>query len=366
MYRKTNRQISVEEFYSPFHKLSRNNRWVRIAEMIPWERLEEKYSMQFCENNGSPAIPFRMALGTLIIKQMKRCSDDDVLLEITENAYMQYLIGLHEFTETPPFCQSSVTNFRKYITTEMMNEVNEILFCKGKDSDKNVDSDAENNIDTSKDEPPTNKGILLLDATCAPANIAYPTDVNLLNEAREKLEGMVDALHPKGYNGLKPRTYRQKARKAYLSFIKQRKPGKKTIRKAVGQQLRFVKRNIGHVEQMIEKFGIEGLSQRQQEWFSTIKTLYTQQQQMYDTKKKAVENRIVSIGQSHVRPIVRGKARASTEFGAKVSVSMFEGYAFVDKIGWDAYNTILTLNRLQRTNRQHPISAGNTHHIIFS
>jgi hypothetical protein len=322
--------------------LSRSNRWVRIAEIIPWERLEEKYAKQFCDDNGSPATPFRMALGTLIIKQMKGCSDDDVLVEITENAYMQFLIGLHEFTETPPFSQSSVTNFRKYITAEMMNEVNEIIFGTGNDSDETNKSDkgdeSGSDAETSEVEAPENKGILLLDATCAPANIAYPTDVNLLNEAREKLEGMVDALFPRGYNGLKPRTYRLKARKAYLSFVKQRKPNKKAIRKAVGQQLRFVKRDIGHVDRMIDKFGIDGLNQRQQEWLSTIKALYTQQRQMYDTKKNTVENRIVSIGQPHVRPIVRGKARASTEFGAKISVSMFEGYAFVDKIGWDAYN----------------------------
>ena len=45
----------------------------------------------------------------------------------------------------------------------------------------------------SEDDP--NQGVLLLDATCAPADVAYPTNLNLLNEAREKLENILDTLH---------------------------------------------------------------------------------------------------------------------------------------------------------------------------
>jgi hypothetical protein len=65
---------------------------------------------------------------------------------------------------------------------------------------------------------------------------------------------------------------------------------------------------------------------------------------MYDNKTHSVDNRIVSIGQPHIRSIVRGKTKAPVEFGAKVSLSMVNGYAFVDKIGWEAYNeeTLLT------------------------
>jgi hypothetical protein len=85
MYKKDNGQITIAEFKSPFGKLDKENRWVKIADMIPWHRFEEKYAEQFCENNGTPAIAFRMAMGTLIIKQMVRHSDDDVLQDIVEN-----------------------------------------------------------------------------------------------------------------------------------------------------------------------------------------------------------------------------------------------------------------------------------------
>lgn len=334
---------------SPFGELDQNNRWVKIANLIPWAKYEQKYAKQFCENNGAPAIKFRMVMGTLIIKQKTGHSDEETLQDILENPYMQYLIGLHEFTKTPPFASSSITNFRKYVTTEMINEINEELFQAEKEKATDDDSNRGGNVSGTVDEgkgdqhevQPTetkNAGELLIDATCAPAYIKYPTDINLLNEAREKLEGMIDALHPQGYATEKPRTYRQKARQAYLRFTKQRKPRKGAIRKATGQQLRYVKRDLNHVNRMIERFGTKRLSNNQKQWLETIRKLYQQQQRMYDSKTHSVENRIVSISQPHVRPIVRGKTNATVEFGAKVNASLINGYVFIDKIGWDAYN----------------------------
>lgn len=343
MYKKNDGQITLAEFYSPFGKLDQNNRWVRIADLIPWEKLEATYAQRFCKDNGAPAINFRMAMGTLIIKQNTGHSDDDVLQDIVENPYMQYLIGLNEFTTTAPFAQSSITNFRKYIPAKMIIEVNEYLFrntdeeTKKKEEDFDNDNDSSGSSSEKKEEPP-NKGTLMHDATCAPANIKYPTDVNLLNEAREKLEELVDMLHPHTGNKIKPRTYRKKARQAYMQFSKQRKPRKKSVRKAVGQQLRYVKRDINHVLRLIGTVGREALSERQLQCFKTIQALYEQQQKMYETKIHSIDNRIVSISQPHVRPIVRGKSNAAVEFGAKVGISLIDGYAYVDKIGWDAYN----------------------------
>ncbi|WP_160166651.1 transposase, partial [Arcticibacter svalbardensis] len=69
-----------------------------------------------------------------------------------------------------------------------------------------------------------------------------------------------------------------------------------------------------------------------------IHTLFQQQQQMFSEKTHSVSDRIVSIHQPHVRPIVRGKSTAKVEFGAKVHVSLVDGYAFLDELSWDAYN----------------------------
>ena len=71
MYRQSSLgQLSFEKFYLPFGgKLSAENRWVKLAEMIPWEAFESTYASQFSEDMGSPAKGFRMALGALIIKE---------------------------------------------------------------------------------------------------------------------------------------------------------------------------------------------------------------------------------------------------------------------------------------------------------
>ncbi len=80
------------------------------------------------------------------------------------------------------------------------------------------------------------------------------------------------------------------------------------------------------------------LSKRQYRSLLVIKELYRQQLWMYENRTHKIADRIVSISQPHIRPIVRGKAKSNVEFGAKVSLSLIDGFSFVDKIGWDSYN----------------------------
>ena len=120
--------------------------------------------------------------------------------------------------------------------------------------------------------------------------------------------------------------------------MKKRRKGKKEIRRAIRKQLGYVRRNLMHVDSLLAKTGDGVLAPRQVKWLETIHTLYQQQEDMYRTRTHRVADRIVSISQPHVRPIVRGKKSADVEFGAKVSISVVDGYAFVDKIGWDNYS----------------------------
>jgi IS5 family transposase len=59
---------------------------------------------------------------------------------------------------------------------------------------------------------------------------------------------------------------------------------------------------------------------------------------MYDSQTHSVEDRIVSIHQPHIRPIVRGKSQAKVELGAKIHVSVIDGISFLDEISWDAFH----------------------------
>ena len=66
--------------------------------------------------------------------------------------------------------------------------------------------------------------------------------------------------------------------------------------------------------------------------------VYRQQLWLYENKKQSIDDRIVSLSQPHIRPIVRGKAGKAVEFGAKLSASCFDGYVFLDHISWDNFN----------------------------
>ena len=137
----------------------------------------------------------------------------------------------------------------------------------------------------------------------------------------------------------KPRTYRNIAKKNYLLVAKCRRPRKRKRRKAIKQQLQYVQRNLSHIEQLIEQgASLKNLSKRQYKNLLVIAEIYRQQLWLYENKKQSIENRIVSVSQPHIRPIVRGKAGKSVEFGAKLSASCIGKYAFLDRISWDNFN----------------------------
>ncbi|MNC17698.1 hypothetical protein D3C75_655870 [compost metagenome] len=137
---------------------------------------------------------------------------------------------------------------------------------------------------------------MLVDATCAPADVAYPTDLNLLNEAREKPEAIIDTLYqPLAGNVEKPRTYRNQARKAFLSVSKQRQPKEKTIRKALKKQLSYVGRGLRIIGELTKHTPLTVLKKTTYRHLLVIHELYRQQQEMMKQGVHRVEHRIVSI-----------------------------------------------------------------------
>ncbi len=329
MYKKKSPQMSMFKAPENFMMLSGldpHNRWIKMSELIPWDLIEEKYAKNFKETPFSrPAKPARMAIGTQIIKEKYVLSDDETVEMIAENPYLQYFIGLDSFSNKAPMEASVLTLFRKRLTPEMLAEINDyIIGRKKKDNDDNDPSGgAVNDGESADTQGKTNEGTLILDATCVPSDIRFPTDISLLNEGRECLEGIIDELHESGLtNGVKPRTYRQVARRDYLRFVRNRKPKKKLIRATIRKQLCYMRRNL----LAIEACDAAKLSSKLQQQLAVVRKLYERQKQMYETKTHQVPDRIVSVHQPWVRPIVRGKATADVEFGAKVAISVIGGY----------------------------------------
>lgn len=243
-------------------------------------------------------------------------------------------LSFAEHKDEEPFDHSLMTHFRKRFDKDTLAEINESIVRKSTESESEQRDDSDGNNDQ-----PSNKGKLLIDATCTPADVAYPTDLNLLNEAREKTEAMIDTMHaPLVSKQKKPRTYRQKARKDYLAVAKQKKAGYKKVRKAISKQLCYLRRNLRNIDILASQGLLKHLSKRQYRNLLIIKELYRQQQLMFDTRSHKVEDRIVSVSQPYIRPIVRGKARSNVEFGAKVSASVVDGFVFADRVSFDSYN----------------------------
>lgn len=331
MYEKMNGQMRIIDYtLSDIFTLDPNNRWVVKAKLVPWEMAEERYARMF-HKNGRKAKDIRIALGALLIQQDLQCSDELTVQHIMENPYLQHFIGMDKWSNEAPFDPSLMVWFRKRLSGKVLREINEEMCRRA----AQPEVEPVENPDDDDDEP--HGGTLILDATCAPADITYPTDTGLLADAIEKTDEMIDELHtPHVGEKPRPRTYRQKSHKAFTAFIKQRKPSKKLIRATIRKQLNYLARNLKFVESMLNDGGT--LSERNMFLLGTIKTLYTQQLEMYQNRTNSVENRIVSISQPHVRPIPRGKTKSKTEFGAKIALSVVNGYTFVDHMSYDNFN----------------------------
>ena len=333
MNRRRRKQIAFHDVPSGFTgaRIFPDNRWVQLSELMPWDLIDEKYAENFeGSSNGSVSVSSRVAFGALVIKQELNLSDEDTVTMIRENPHCQYFLGFPEFTDAPPFDSSTMVAFRRRFPAAAMAEINEAIIRR---------QAQDNDSSSSDDDPPSNGGTLILDATCAPADIHYPTDAGVLNDAREKSEHLIDVLHARGGSGRKPRTYRQVARKNYLTLVRSKRPSYRLIRKTLRSQLQYLRRNLGHLERMAEA---SPLTDKEQQLVDVLQTIYEQQHEMYTHRRRSVDHRIVSVSQPHIRPIVRGKLTANVEFGAKLALSLENGYARVEKLSFEAFNESTT------------------------
>jgi hypothetical protein len=351
-------QMSIEEFKAPFEiRLDKNNRWVKLRESIPWDSLARIYYRSMSSDMGAPAIDARIVIGAMIIKHKLKLDDRETMETIRENMYMQYFLGLKGYVNEYVFDRSLFTTLRYRLGSDKFDAMTRQIILRSEkkedaaekdlnDSENDMtrnklDSDIEeDNIKGTEEKPATNKGKLIMDATVADQMIAYPTDLGLLSRSREESERLIDELCKELDIKNKPRTYRRKARKEYLNLAKKKNKSKKEIRKGIGKQLRYLSRNLKSIDNLLDNTGSMRfpLEHRDQRIYWVIQHIYSQQEKMYNEHTHSIDNRIVNIYQPYVRPIVRGKDKAQVEFGAKLGVSIQNGYARINTLSWEAYN----------------------------
>lgn len=331
-----NGQMTFDEMKGSLERLPKTNRWVQMGDALPWGEYEKVYNERLKNDKvGASNRPGRMVIAALIIKHKLSLSDEETILTIQENPYMQYMCGLTEYSDQPIFDPSLFTTIRKRITIEDVNALT-LELAKKAQQKKDKDDNDEDNTFSGKTQLTDVKA----DATCADAEVRYPTDIDLIEDGSKYIDRMIDKVcgikkirKPAGVE-------RNRIRAIYLNVIKRKHKGSKLVKDALTRMLPLLYRDILTLLNLIgvddETYGRFNCTQKRT--IQAVIDMYHQQEEMLREGKHTCENRIVSIHQPHVRPIVRGKAKAKVEFGAKIGVSIVSGYSFIDHHSWDAYN----------------------------
>lgn len=312
--------------------LSKSNRWVKLADNLPWDKIEKEYNKRLRNaHHGAGNKPARMVVGALIVKHVENLSDEKTIQVIRENPYMQYLLGLPCFTEKPVFVPELFVLIRKRLDEKFFNMLTLML--------AEADGSKPTGEDTDEDGH-EHGGTLKVDATCCDAEVRYPTDTNLLEDGSRLIDRLLDKFCAR-HHMRKPQTHRVEARRAFISCTKKKRKSKKLIDKTKLTLLRCLQADIQifldflgrHASNLLECF-----SRHDHKCLQAAFKMFEQQKMMFEEGVRTCADRIISIYQPHLRPIVRGKAKAKVEFGAKTGVSIVNGYTYVDHLSWDAYN----------------------------
>lgn len=364
-----------------------------MVDIVPWDNMAKVFFSKLSQNLGRPTVDLRIVLGALMISHVENLSDERTIEFIQENIYAQYFVGLSSFQADAVFTPSLFVEIRKRLGTQGSAHLNELLITEaaklkmikhrrsvddGYDKAKPIEGvnavendsaslpvqvtdneDVESvsaGVGESKTQADTpnpgerNRGQMVIDATVAPVQMAYPTDTNLLADCRRHSEQLLDLIYEahKANWKTKPRTYRREAQKKSTNFSKKRSKGKKDIRKAVKNELGYLKRNFGHLNKMLDLLEVKqqtcpwSYAQRRQFWI--MQEIYRQQKEMYSDKRRFIKDRIVSTYMPFIRPIKRGKGGAkNTEFGPKINATTTEGFTWSHRMDFNAFNEALDL-----------------------
>ena len=357
-YSPQHKQLTLDLLRSTLDSLDKSNRWVQMGDRLPWTDIEKVYNSKLGnQEKGAGNKPARMVVGAMIVKHKLGLSDQETIDIIRENPYMQYLCGLSEFTDKPIFDSSLFVTIRKRISEEEINAMTTRMLLKQQRVLEERHRQKEQEAKDSGEEPPRqkaedpdsaeftdsrgrrHKGILKIDATCADAEVRYPVDATLLETACRKTDEYTSKICKEfGIKG--KRTHYKDARRAYLLLIKQKVKKGRLLKDTIAYLLNCLKKDL---RQLLNIFAedyrrYDFLRLYEKRVITAIIQMMHQQEEMHRTGSRQCPNRIISIFQPHVRPIVRGKAGANTEFGAKIGASIVEGYTFIDHHSWEAYN----------------------------
>lgn len=256
---------------------------VALADAIDWNIFETEFA-KFYSKDGRPAKSIRLMVGLLLLKQLENLSDESIVIQWKRNPYYQYFCGLDEFQVSQPCHSTELVKFRKRIGKEGI----ELIFKVS----------VQLHGDSSEEKQ------VLVDTTVQEKNITYPTDGKLAIR-------MIHHLHTiaKSEQLLLRRTYVKEIKEHRLNLrffkhpkkIKKAKASIKRLRTIVGILVRDISKllPVKRLEKYKDRF----------ELFDRVRN-----QQMKDS------NKVLSLHETHVYAITKGKDHKKYEYGTKASV----------------------------------------------
>jgi transposase, IS5 family len=322
MFVKDNPQSDFSEIpfseliYDPDHPL------LKLAQNIDWNSLLSQLQRFYSPDRGCPSAPLRAQAANLMLKYLKNLPDREAVTLVYENIYAQR------------FCNLTPAQLKDYI-----NPATGLSYFRAKIGPEGMALIQQTLHQAAQGHSHKKSRNLIVDTTCIPSDILYPTDIRLLERYRLNILRLLKKGKAWGLPTFY-RTYSRTARKIFVRFSKLGKPKKKTRQKVHKQLFQFVRRNLKQLIDLRQKASRElgplcPSQPRTQKFLISLKEverkvqIILHQQRQVISGLTSVPHRIVSFHKDHIRPIVRGKFPLGTEFGPKALVAVFRGCVYL-------------------------------------
>lgn len=284
-------KVRLEEIINKAHPL------VKLSDQINWNELEEKLSKKYSEKMGAPGKEVRLMVGLQYLKYMYNESDEMIVRKFVENPYYQYFCGNEYFEHSLPIDSSSMTNFRKRMGRETIEELLKETLKSAERSNQLKGKDFEHlNIDTTVEEKA----------------ISFPTDAKLYYKMLSELVTQSNKRGIKLRQSYKFVSKKALTKQAGYAHARQMNRSRKMTKK--------LKTYLGRVYRDI----LKKAEQKDKELTSKLELA-----EKILTQSKDSKNKIYSIHSPEVECISKGKAHKRYEFGCKVSMVTTSGNNWV-------------------------------------
>ena len=277
-------------------QINMNEPLVRLGQVIRWEYLDSQISQLFSSRTGRPATSTRLIVGLMYLQHSCGLSDEEVVLQWTQNPYWQYFCGEAFFQTRAPIHPSSLTRWRKRLGEEGLELLLQETITTAVRAGYARKSDFKR---------------VSVDTTVQEKAVAYPTDANLI------YKGITLVAKGARKFGLKLRQTYEKTGKIMLNKIgryaharqyQRMDDNLKELRIRCDSLCRDVCRQIAKLPEVAEQQARAHL----QPLFDKIQRLQAQ--------KRDSKNKLYSFHAPEVECISKGKAHKRYEFGVKVGV----------------------------------------------